>query len=97
MLERAPSDSPSFLIINFNVLYPPMRITARMERQYCGQGDRRIPHPHNYSGDFPEDQHIRIRQNYSAMIETIDRWLGIFQDRLRDRGDLDITVGGLLE
>ena len=26
------------------------------------------------------------------MIENIDRWLGIFQDRLRERGDLDNTV-----
>ena len=41
---------------------------------------------------FPEERHVRIRQNYSAMIENIDRWLGIFQDRLRDRGDLDNTV-----
>ena len=41
---------------------------------------------------FPEERHVRIRQNYSAMIENIDRWLGIFQDRLRDRGELDNTV-----
>ena len=26
------------------------------------------------------------------MIENIDRWLGLYQDRLRDRGDLDNTV-----
>ncbi len=94
MLARAPDDSPWFLIVNFNGPHPPMDITERMERQYRGP-DRVIddfPQPHDYSGQFPEGQHIRIRQNYSAMIENIDRWLGIFQDRLRDRGELDNTV-----
>ena len=99
MLERAPGDTPWFLIVNFNGPHPPMDITARMERQY--RGPERVidafPQPHNYSGEFPQDQHGRIRQNCSAMIENIDRWLGIFQDRPRERGDLDNTVGGLFE
>ena len=71
-----------------------MDITARMERQYRGP-DRVIdgfPQPHNYSGDFPEVQHIGIRQNCSAMIENIDCWLGAFEDRLRKRGDVDNTI-----
>ena len=94
MLERAPGNTPWLLIVNFNGFHPPMDIAARMERQYRGP-DRVIdgfPQPHSYSGDFPEDQHIRIRQNYAAMVENIDRWLGIFQGRLRVRGDLDNTV-----
>ena len=94
LLEQAPDESPWFLIVNFNGPHPPMDITVRMERQYRGP-DRVIddfPQPHNYSGMFPEERHVLIRQNYSAMIENIDRWLGIFQDRLRDRGALDNTV-----
>ena len=94
LLERAPDESPWFLIVNFNGPHPPMDITARMEREYRGP-DRVIdgfPLPHHYTGSFPDEQHIRIRQNYSAMIENIDRWLGIFQDRLRERGDFDNTV-----
>ena len=94
LLDRAPDETPWFLIVNFNGPHPPMDITARMERQYRGP-DRVIdgfPQPHDYSGPFPPDQHVRIRQNYSAMIENIDRWLGLYQDRLRDRGELDNTV-----
>ena len=94
LLERTPEDTPWFLIVNFNGPHPPMDITERMERQYRGP-DRVIddfPQPHGYSGPFPAERHIRIRQNYSAMIENIDRWLGIYQDRLRSRGELDNTI-----
>ena len=94
LLDRAPDESPWFLVVNFNGPHPPMDITARMERQY--RGPERVvdgfPQPHNYSGPFPAEQHVRIRQNYSAMIENIDRWLGLYQDRLRERGDLDNTI-----
>ena len=94
MLDRAPDGAPWFLIVNLNGPHPPMDITARMERQYRGP-DRVIdgfPQPRRYTGAFPEEQHVRIRQNYSAMIENIDRWLGRYQERLRQRGDLDNTV-----
>ena len=94
MLERAPEGEPWFLIVNFNGPHPPMDITVRMERHYRGP-DRvidRFPQPHGYTGEFPPEQHVRIRQNYSAMIENIDDWLGFYQHRLRDRGDLENTV-----
>lgn len=71
-----------------------MDITRRMERHYRGP-DRVIegfPQPHGYAGPFPSEQHVRIRQNYAAMIENIDGWLGTFQDRLRERGDFEDTV-----
>ena len=49
VLERAPSDTPWFLVVNFNGPHPPMDITARMERQY--RGPKRViagfPQPHN--------------------------------------------------
>ncbi len=94
LLERAPDDRPWFLIVNFNGPHPPMDITRRMERQYRGP-DRAIdgfPQPQGYTGPFDAEQHVRIRQNYAAMIENIDRWLGAFQDRLRERGELDSTL-----
>ena len=94
LLGRAPDDRPWFLVVNFNGPHPPMDITRRMERQYRGP-DRVIdnfPQPHDYSGPFPREQHVRIRQNYAAMVENIDRWLGTYQDRLRERGELDSTV-----
>lgn len=94
LIERAPEGSPWFLVVNFNGPHPPMDITRRMERQYRGP-DRVIegfPQPHGYSGPFPAEQHIRIRQNYSAMVENIDAWLGAFQERLAERGELENTV-----
>ena len=94
LLERAPDDKPWLLTVNFNGPHPPMDITRRMERAYRGP-DRVIddfPQPHDYSGPFPAEQHIRIRQNYSAMIENIDSWLGTYQRRLEERGELSSTV-----
>ena len=94
MLDDAPDESPWFLIVNFNGPHPPMDITASMERKYRGP-DRVIedfPQPRDYDGPFPPEQHVRIRQNYSAMVENIDGWLGTFQERLRERGDFDNTV-----
>ncbi len=94
LLEQAPDDAPWFLVMNFNGPHPPMDITASMERRYRGP-DRVIEdflQPREYSGPFPAEQHVRIRQNYSAMIENIDGWLGTAQERLAERGDLDNTV-----
>ena len=106
LLDRAPDEKPWFLMVNFNGPHPPMDITYRMERQYRGP-DRVIedfPQPHNYRGighggqmvappsPFTAEHHIRIRQNYAAMIENIDRWLGIYQQRLEERGEADDTI-----
>ena len=94
LLDRAPEDRPWFLVVNFNGPHPPMDITRRMERQYRGP-DRVIdnfPQPHSYSGPFAAEHHVRIRQNYAAMIENIDGWLGAYQDRLVERGEFDNTI-----
>ncbi len=94
LLDRSPDDRPWLLIVNFNGPHPPMDITRRMERRYRGP-DRVVegfPQPHGYAGPFTAERHVRIRQNYSAMIENIDRWLGSYQSSLRERGELDSTV-----
>ena len=106
LLDAVPDGDPWFLIVNFNGPHPPMDITERMEREYRGP-DRVIedfPQPHNYHGiarrgqllappsPFTPEHHIRIRQNYAAMIENIDRWIGLYQERLTERGELDDTI-----
>ena len=106
LLDGVPDGSPWFLIVNFNGPHPPMDITERMEREYRGP-DRIIedfPQPHNYHGiarvgqmlappsPFTPEHHIRIRQNYAAMIENIDRWIGLYEERLTERGELDDTI-----
>ncbi len=94
LLERAPEGSPWFLIVNFNNPHPPMDITERMERRYRGP-DRIIDNfqqPHHYTGPFTPEHHIRIRQNYSAMVENCDDWVGRYRDWLEERGELDNTI-----
>ncbi len=94
LLERAPDAKPWHLVLNFVGPHPPMDITRTMESRYRGP-DRVIAEfgqPHSYNGPFPPDQHIRIRQNYAAMIENIDRWLGVFVDQLKARGDYENTL-----
>ena len=93
-LERAPDGKPWHLVLNFVGPHPPMDITQSMEARY--RGPERVidgfEQPNHYEGPFPPEQHVRIRQNYAAMIENIDRWLGVFVAALKDRGDYDNTV-----
>jgi arylsulfatase A-like enzyme len=94
LLDAVPRGEPWHLVVNFVGPHPPMGITQRMERLYRGP-DRVIdgfPQPHAYDGPFDERLNLRIRQNYAAMIENIDRWLGIYLERLEQRGELDNTV-----
>ena len=94
LVEGAPENTPWFLVVNFNNPHPPMDITARMERQYRGP-DRIIDNfqqPHHYSGPFTPEHHVRIRQNYSAMVENCDDWVGRYTEWLRQRGELDNTI-----
>ena len=106
LLERAPDAKPWLLMVNFNGPHPPMDITSRMARQYRGPNRvvEAFPQPHHSTGrrlegqstdqglHYTPEHHIHIRQNYSAMVENLDRWLGIYEARLAERGNLDDTV-----
>ena len=92
--ERAPNDKPWLLYVNYAGPHPPMDITRSMASHYRGP-DRTIdgfPQPHDYKGDITPEHHLRIRQNYAAMIENIDRWTGVYLDTLERRGELDNTI-----
>jgi arylsulfatase A-like enzyme len=94
LIERAPEDAPWLLYVNFTGPHPPMDITPSMERRYRGP-DRVIDtfeQPHDYHGSITPEHHLRIRQNYAAMIENIDRWVGVYLDALERRGELDSTI-----
>jgi arylsulfatase A-like enzyme len=94
LLDAVPRNEPWHLVVNFVGPHPPMDITTRMDRLY--RGPERVidgfPQPHDYEGPFDERLNLRIRQNYAAMIENIDRWLGIYLDKLAERGELDNTI-----
>jgi arylsulfatase A-like enzyme len=88
LIDAAPNGQPWFLQINFAGPHLPMDITKRMD-----EGCRSGVHPQpNRNTEFPPEVHTAIRQNYSAMVTNIDRWLGVYIETLRDRGELDNTL-----
>jgi arylsulfatase A-like enzyme len=88
LLRSAPTGKPWHLVVNFTGPHVPMDITKSMDRS-CR--DRQFPQPHA-GQQFDAATHTAIRQNYSAMVENIDRWLGVYVAELRKRGELDRTV-----
>jgi arylsulfatase A-like enzyme len=88
LLRKAPPNKPWFLQVNFNGPHPPMDTTKRMR-------DRRprvnFPQPNGCEGISPEE-HNEIRRNYAAMIENIDRWVGLYVERLQETGRFENTL-----
>jgi len=89
LLRQVPQGRPWFLQINFTGPHAPWDVTRRMEascRTLTG-----LPQP-NGGSQFDAETYTRIRQNYSAMVENIDRWVGIYLEELRARGELERTL-----
>ena len=89
LMLRFPKGKPWHLAVNFTGPHEPWDITRRMEER-CRQV-RGFPQP-NGSPEYSAETHEAIRQNYSAMVENIDRWVDIFLDELRKRGELQNTL-----
>ncbi len=88
LLEKVPKGKPWFLQVNLTGPHAPMDITRRMDK-HCRDHD--FPQP-NRSTQFDAKIHNAIRQNYSAMVENIDRWLGLYIEALEKRGELENTL-----
>ena len=88
LLDRAPRDKPWFVAVNFTGPHEPMDITRSMESECRG---RPFPQPFD-NKQFDTATHVAIRQNYTAMIENLDAWLGRYVDVLRTRRELDNTL-----
>jgi arylsulfatase A-like enzyme len=88
LLQGFPSGKPWFFQVNFSGPHYPMDITQSMKASVAGDT---YPQPIDNSQYTPE-KHNAIRQNYSAMIENIDRWLGLYVEALGSRGDLENTL-----
>ncbi len=87
LLRRAPKEKPWHLAVNFTGPHNPMDITRSMETTVRG---RKFPQP-NGNTQFDAAKHVAIRENYTAMVENLDRWVGTFLDELEKRGELDNT------
>lgn len=88
LMRRFPTDRPWHLVINFVGPHDPEDITLRMERTVSN----RIFPPPNSSTQLTPETHNAIRQNYTAMVENIDRWVGLYVEELKRRGEWENTI-----
>ena len=86
MLSSLPSDRPWFLQVNFSGPHDPWDITESMRKSVEGRA-------------FPKaadcafaDENLDVRRNYAAMIENIDRNIGLLFDCLSSRPDCGDTL-----
>ena len=89
LMRGFPRDKPWFLQVNFPGPHDPWDITEEMEKS-C-RHLKGFPQPVE-SKRFAPEEHLRARQNYSAMVENIDRWVGVYVEGLRRRGELEDTL-----
>jgi len=87
LLRAVPAGKPWFPQVNFTGPHSPLDITRRMERPIRG---RVFPQPVD-SEQYTPERHVAMRQNYTAMVENIDRWLGHYLEEIRKRGETDNT------
>jgi arylsulfatase A-like enzyme len=59
-----------------------------MQELYAGET---FPLP-NGNDQFSDEEHQEVRRNYSAMVENIDRNVGLYLDLLEERGELENTL-----
>jgi arylsulfatase len=88
LMRRFPKGKPWHLAINFTGPHNPEDITARMEKLVRG---REFPQP-NRCAQFTPEEHIAIRQNYTGMVENIDRLVGMLLEELKKRGEMENTL-----
>jgi len=88
LIDSVPQDKPWFLQVNFTGPHNPWDITESMKTLYDGV---QFPAP-NSDDDIDPEVHQDVRRNYSAMVENIDRWTGLYLDKLAERGELDNTL-----
>ncbi len=88
LLRGFPKDKPWHLAVNFTGPHEPLDATESMLQ---GWRDVEFPLP-VASNQFDWRTHQRIRQNYAAIIENIDRQIGRFIDAVAARGELENTV-----
>jgi arylsulfatase A-like enzyme len=88
LMKKLPKDRPWFMQVNFAGPHNPMDVTRDMR-----EGWRNIDFPPpNGSDGLTASQNNDIRRNYSAMVENIDRWVGIYVNEIEKRGELENTV-----
>ena len=88
LLDAAPKDKPWFLQVNWTGPHNPEDITTRMESSVRSL---KMP-PISGTDEYDPATNQRIRQNYTAMCENIDRGIGLYLEKLAGMGELDNTI-----
>lgn len=88
LMHRIPKGKPWFLMVNFAGPHDPWNVTRSMWGRWRGV---QFPPP-NGSDGYSAAVNNDIRRNYSAMVENLDRWLGVYIEELRKRGELENTL-----
>lgn len=88
LLDDFPRDKPWHLVVNFAGPHDPWDVTKRMKD---GVEDFSFPAPVKGSENHAIEEN-KVRQNYAAMLENIDRNIGIVINKIKDRGELDNTI-----
>lgn len=88
LMKQFPKGKPWYLAVNFASPHNPEDITLQMEKLARG---RIFPQP-NGGNTCSAESNVLIRENYTAMVENIDRWVGIYLNKLRERGELENTL-----
>ena len=88
IIKRFPKEKPWFLQVNFVCPHEPWDVTKRMREAWK---DEEFPPPvANNELIAPEEN--KVRQNYAAMLENIDRNMGFLINAIKERGELDNTI-----
>jgi len=88
MIREFPKDKPWFLQVNFTGPHGPWDVTKRMREKWKNIDFE----PPNGWGDKDLKQINGVRQNYAAMLENIDRNIGVLIDEVEKRGELGNTL-----
>ena len=83
----AQQPAPWFLMVNFSGPHDPWDVTEEMKRKWENTA---FPIPAEYEGDG--ERLLSVRQNYAAMLENIDRNIGLLLDELKRLGQYEDTL-----
>lgn len=83
----AENQAPWFLMVNFSGPHDPWDVTADMKGAWRHTA---FPIPEEYDGS--RERLTGVRQNYAAMLENIDRNIGLLLDELRRLGQYKDTI-----
>ncbi|MBP1960817.1 sulfatase family protein [Paenibacillus aceris] len=87
LLREFQQDQPWFMVVNFTGPHNPWDVTQSMKERW-----KDIPFPLPVGSELDPAEITEIRQNYAAMLENIDRNVGMLLAEVEARGEIDRTV-----